>query len=439
MAGKSTRALGLWMCTALVVGNMIGSGVFMLPASLAPYGVNGLGGWAFTVAGAMMLALVFAALSRVVPGAGGPYVYPRAAFGEGVGFLVAWAYWVGTWVGNAAVAIGTTAYLAELVPAIKATPSGPALVTTAMIWLLTYVNWRGTRTMGAVQMVTTILKLMPLLAVGALGLYLLGSGQTDAIRAEPQPVTLDAMTATAILALWGLLGLETATVPADKVDNPARTIPLATIWGTLVTGLIYIVACMTVVMLLPREVAASSSAPFAEVVRQHWGAGAATLLALFAFISGFGALNGWILVQGEMPRVLAEDGIFPRLFARQSRHGTPGSALVITSALVSAMVLMNYSASMVKVFTFIVLISTSANLIMYLAVSLSALRLALAGRMPQGSSGRQIALLVVAALASGYALWTLYGAGAEAFLWCLALVALGIPVYALMKGRRTST
>ncbi|MEX6724163.1 amino acid permease [Parapedomonas caeni] len=439
MAGKSTRALGLWMCTALVVGNMIGSGVFMLPASLAPYGVNGLGGWAFTVAGAMMLALVFAALSRVVPGAGGPYVYPRAAFGEGVGFLVAWAYWVGTWVGNAAVAIGTTAYLAELVPAIKATPSGPALVTTAMIWLLTYVNWRGTRTMGAVQMVTTILKLMPLLAVGALGLYLLGSGQTDAIRAEPQPVTLDAMTATAILALWGLLGLETATVPADKVDNPARTIPLATIWGTLVTGLIYIVACMTVVMLLPREVAASSSAPFAEVVRQHWGAGAATLLALFAFISGFGALNGWILVQGEMPRVLAEDGIFPRLFARQSRHGTPGSALVITSALVSAMVLMNYSASMVKVFTFIVLISTSANLIMYLAVSLSALRLALAGRMPQGSSGRQIALLVVAALASGYALWTLYGAGAEAFLWCLALVALGIPVYALMKGRRAST
>jgi APA family basic amino acid/polyamine antiporter len=439
MAGKSTRALGLWMCTALVVGNMIGSGVFMLPASLAPYSVNGLGGWAFTVAGAMMLALVFAALSRVVPGAGGPYVYPRAAFGEGVGFLVAWAYWVGTWVGNAAVAIGTTAYLAELVPAIKATPSGPALVTTAMIWLLTYVNWRGTRTMGAVQMVTTILKLMPLLAVGALGLYLLGSGQTDAIRAEPQPVTLDAMTATAILALWGLLGLETATVPADKVDNPARTIPLATIWGTLVTGLIYIVACMTVVMLLPREVAASSSAPFAEVVRQHWGAGAATLLALFAFISGFGALNGWILVQGGMPRVLAEDGIFPRLFARQSRHGTPGSALVITSALVSAMVLMNYSASMVKVFTFIVLISTSANLIMYLAVSLSALRLALAGRMPQGSSGRQIALLVVAALASGYALWTLYGAGAEAFLWCLALVALGIPVYALMKGRRAST
>lgn len=438
MSGKTSRALGLWMCTALVVGNMIGSGVFMLPASLAPYGINGLGGWVFTVAGAMMLALVFATLSRAVPGAGGPYVYPRAAFGEGVGFLVAWAYWVGTWVGNAAVAIGTTAYLAELVPAIKATPAGPALATTAMIWLLTYINWRGTRTMGAVQMVTTILKLMPLLAVGALGLYLLGSGQTGAIRAEPQPLTLDAMTATAILALWALLGLETATVPADKVDNPARTIPLATIGGTLVTGLIYIVACMTVVMLLPREVAANSSAPFAEVVRQHWGAGAATLLALFAFISGFGALNGWILVQGEMPRVLAEDGIFPRLFARQSRHGTPGTALVITSAPVSAMVLMNYSASMVKVFTFIVLVSTSANLIMYLAVSLSALKLALAGRMPQGSSGRQIALPVVATLASGYALWTLYGAGAQAFLWCLALVTLGIPVYALMKGRRAS-
>jgi APA family basic amino acid/polyamine antiporter len=420
------RSLGVWMCSALVVGNMIGAGVFLLPASLAPFGAaNGLSGWSFTVVGAVLLAVVFARLVRGVPGAGGPYLYPRQAFGEAAGFLVAWTYWVSTWVGNAAIATGATASLTELVPPLKTIPGAPALVSAAMVWILTWVNWRGARTMGWVQVTTTVMKLFPLFAVCGLGLFLLARSGTAAIVAEPQPWSVSGATGAAILALWALLGLESATVPVDRVKDPERTIAWATVWGTLATGIVCIVGCMTAVLLLPRDVAATSSAPFVEVARRHWGEGAAILTAALTFVSAFGCLNGWIFIQAEMPRVLAEEGIFPRVFARSSRHGTPGTALCVTSGLVSALVLMNYSSSLVKVFTFVILISTSANLLMYLACSLAGLKLAAAGRLP----GSSPAFMAVAALACAYSAWTLYGAGQEAFLWCLALCFAGVPVY----------
>ncbi|HKE96060.1 MAG TPA: amino acid permease [Povalibacter sp.] len=433
-AGK----MGFWMALALVVGNIIGSGVFLLPASLAPYGLNSVLGWIVTAGGAMLLAVVFAQLARIFPQAGGPYVYPRVAFGEFTGFLMAWGYWVSVWVGNVSIAIGTVASLAELVPVLKTSVGAPAFTALAMIWLLTVLNWRGVRYAGAFQIVTTVLKLIPLLAVIVLAFVLLARQDPSLIKVEPQPFTLPAISACATLTLWALLGLESATVPADDVIDPVRTIPRATLIGTFVAAIIYVVASTTVLLLIPGSQLATSNAPFADAVRLFWGNTAANAVALFAFISGFGALNGWILVQGEMPRVLAREGVFPRLFARESRYGTPGVALFITSALATPLVLMNYSASMVEIFTKVILIATAEFLVMYLFCSLAALKLALRGDF--GMHGRRLALmLAIAILASLYSLWTLYGAGAEALLWSLVLFAAAIPVYLAMKwpiGRR---
>lgn len=167
-------------------------------------------------------------------------------------------------------------------------------------------------------------------------------------------------------------------------------------------------------------------------MRMFWGDGVAGTLALFAFISGFGALNGWILLQGEMPRVLANEGVFPKIFARESRHGTPGMSLLITSGLLTVLVLMNYSRSMVQVFTFIILVATSTYLVMYLCCAVAALKLCWGGVL--GQAGRRLSLfLLVAMLAALYSLWTLFGAGAEAFWWSMALFAAGLPVYWPMK------
>jgi APA family basic amino acid/polyamine antiporter len=424
--------MGFWMCLALVIGNVVGSGVYLLPASLAPYGLNSIFGWLITSGGAVALAAVFARLARLFPKAGGPYVYARVAFGDQIGFLTAWGYWIGAWVGNAAIAIATVAYLAELIPWIKHTTGGPALASCAIIWVLTYVNWRGAREVGGLQIVTVILKLMPLIAIIALGVWLLVKADASVIQAEPTKFSWPAINASAILTLWAFLGLESATVPAQNVDNPERNVPLATFWGTFVAAIIYILTCSIVVLLLPGSQLADSSAPLADVIRMFWGDGMASTLALFAFFSGFGALNGWILLQAEMPRVLANEGVFPKVFARESRHGTPVASLVITSLLLTTLVLMNYSRSMVQVFTFIILIATSTYLVMYLCCALAALKLCWDGLL--GSAGRRLSpFLLLATLASTYSLWTLFGAGAEEFWWSVALFAAGVPVYWLMR------
>lgn len=426
------RRMGFWMCLALVIGNVVGSGVYLLPASLAPYGLDSIFGWLITAGGAVALAAVFARLAKLFPKAGGPYVYARVAFGDRVGFLTAWGYWIGAWVGNAAIAIGTVAYLAELIPWIKHTTGAPALASCVIIWVLTYVNWRGAREVGGLQVVTTVLKLLPLIAIIALGVWLLMRGDASVIKAEPPTFSLSAINASAILTLWAFLGLESATVPAQSVDNPERNVPLATFWGTLFAAVIYIFTCSIVVLLLPTSQLIDSSAPLADVIRMFWGDGIASTLALFAFFSGFGALNGWILLQAEMPRVLANEGLFPKVFARESRHGTPGASLVITSLLLTTLVLMNFSRSMVQVFTFIILVATSTYLIMYLCCALAALKLCWNGLL--GAEGRRLSpFLLLAMLASVYSLWTLFGAGAEAFWWSLALFAAGWPVYWFMR------
>ncbi len=429
------RGLGFWMCLALVIGNMIGSGVFLLPASLAPYGVNSILGWLVTAAGSVLLAIVFARLARSFPDAAGPYVYPRKAFGEAAGFLTAWGYWMAVWIGNAAIVTGTVAYLSDLVPAIKQTVGGPAIVSCAIIWILTFLNWRGVRQMGFVQIVTTALKILPLLAMVVLAVVLLGKGDASVIRVDPQPLSLAAVTASATLTLWAFLGLESATVPAGSVIEPEKTIPRATLWGTAITTVLYILACSTVVLLLPTAQLAQSTAPFADVVRMFWGGNAGSLFALFAFISGFGALNGWILIHGEMPAALARAGVFPGFFARQSKYQTPGTALFITSGLLTVVVLFNYTNSMVVVFTKMLLIATLSTLVTYLCCSVAVLKLAWQGDL--GGKGMSLgALSTIAILGAIYSIWTIFGAGLEAFYWGIGLMLAGVPVYVAMKKLR---
>jgi basic amino acid/polyamine antiporter, APA family len=423
------------MCVALVVGNSIGSGVFLLPASLAPFGLNSVLAWAFTACGAIFLAIVFARLSRAYPAAGGPYAYVHLAFGPLPAFIVAWGYWISIWVGNAAIATGAVSYLSPLLPWIASVPGASAAVTLFFLWLLTFVNWYGIRASGWVQAVTTVLKVLPLLAVAVLGLFSLRSGNVAA--AAGVPLSVGGTTAAATLTLWALLGLESATIPADKVRDPSRVIPLATLLGTVITALICIVACTTVLLLVPPQILAQSNAPFVDLARQYWGSTAGELLAVFAAISGFGALNGWILLQGELPNAMAKSGVFPSIFARESPRRTPTFALLFSSGLVTLLILMNYQKSMVSIFTFMILLSTTACLVMYALCSLALLRLQRTGQLGGAQSGAPrkgtLPLSIVGVIATAYSLWAIVGAGAEAVIWGAVLLVLGVPLYFLMR------
>jgi APA family basic amino acid/polyamine antiporter len=418
------------MCVALVVGNSIGSGVFLLPAALAPYGLNSVIAWGFTACGALLLAVVFAQLSRAFPQAGGPYAYVKLAFGPLTAFIVAWGYWISIWVGNVTIATGAVSYLSSLLPWIGTVPGASAAVTLFFLWLLTLVNCYGIKASGWVQSVTTVLKLLPLVAISALGLY---SVRTATVAAAAGiPLSVSSVTAAATLTLWALLGLESATIPASKVRDPGRIIPRATLLGTFITALICVVACTTVLLLVPPKTLASSNAPFADLAAQFWGTTAGKVVAVFAAISGFGALNGWILLQGELPNVLAKNGVFPRIFARDSARFTPVFALMFSSGLVSILILMNYQRSMVSMFTFMALLSTTACLVLYLLCSLALLRLQWTGQMP-GQRGKIVPLAIVGVIATVFSLWAIVGAGAEAVVWGGVLLLLGAPLYFLMR------
>ena len=425
--------LGFWMCVALVVGNSIGSGVFLLPASLAPFGLNSVIAWGFTASGAIALAIVFARLSRAFPQAGGPYAYVHVAFGPLIAFVVAWGYWISIWVGNVSIATAGVSYLSPLFPWIAEKPGASAFMTLLLLWLLTFVNWYGIKASGWVQGVTTVLKILPLLAVGALGLTSLHS--SSAMSTLSIPLSVSGVTAAATLTLWALLGLESATIPADKVANPARTIPIATLLGTIITALICAIACTTVLLLVPPATLARSNAPFVDLAAQFWGRGAGKLVAVFAAISAFGALNGWILLQGELPRAMANRGEFPRIFARESVHNTPGFGLCFGSALATLLILANYQKSMVSVFTFMILLSTTACLVLYALCSLALLRLQWTQQLG-AARGRSVALGIVGILATAYSLWAIIGAGAEAVLWGAALLLLGVPLYYWFRSSR---
>lgn len=306
------------MCTALVVGNMIGTGVFLLPASLAPLGWNAIIGWVLTIAGGLCLAFVFAALARRYPKAGGPYAYTLEAFGPAVAFMVAWSYWISMWVGNAAIATGAVSYLSVFFPSIADVTGVHAVVTLSAIWLLIWINTRGTVLAGGVQLVTTILKILPLVFVVGIGIFVVMSeGLSVVTPFEVGKLEISGITAAATLTLWGLLGLESATVPAGTVKDPEKTIPRATMLGMVIAGIIYLLVFSSVLLLMPPDDIANSNAPFAVFIGKFMNASMGSVIALFAVISGLGALNGWILLMGELPNAMAKSGVFPKWMAKR--------------------------------------------------------------------------------------------------------------------------
>jgi basic amino acid/polyamine antiporter, APA family len=279
------------------MGNMIGSGVFLLPASLAAYRGLSLAGWLVSAGGAVMLALVFARLSRQLPATGGMYAYTRASFGDFAGFLVAWGYWLSTVITLGALAVAMVGYLDPFIPAIVRAPGAAAVLAIMAIWVVIGVNIAGVALAGRVQIVTTVLKLMPLVVVGIGGLFFFSPDvftmpSTETVSAPAQLISVVTLT------LWAFLGLECATIPAGSVRDPERTIPRATVVGTVVTAIIYIVSTIGVMSLVAPDALAQSTAPFADGATRIFGGVGGQLVAAGAAISCLGALNGWVLMAG---------------------------------------------------------------------------------------------------------------------------------------------
>jgi APA family basic amino acid/polyamine antiporter len=427
------KRLGLTMATALVIGNMIGSGVFLLPSSLAEYGGIAVLAWVVTALGAMALAMVFARLGRAYPRTGGPYAYSRRAFGDFVGFQTAWGYWIAAWAGNAAIAVAFVGYLSEFWGELDGNNALAAGVGVAAIWFLTWINALGVRMGGWVQGVTTALKLVPLVAIATIGL--LSFSPDNFGEFNPTGGSwFTALNAVVALTLWAFIGLESATVPAEDVDDPERTIPRSTLLGTGIAAVVYILGTVAVMGALPAATLSGSAAPFADAADAMWGGWAADLVALGAVISAFGALNGWILIQAQVPMAAARDRLFPDAFARTDHNGTPVLGLVVSSVLVTGLLLMNYNASLVDQFEFVILLATLTTLVPYAYSAAAEVLLMVTDR--ERFAGRRLARdLVIAGAAFAYSLWAIAGSGYEIVFKGFMLLLAGIPVYVFLKWR----
>jgi basic amino acid/polyamine antiporter, APA family len=412
-----------------VVGNTIGVGIFLLPASLAPFGLNALPGWLITTAGSICIAWVFAGLARSFPADDGPYAYSARALGNGVAFIIMWCYWISTIVTNAVLATGVVGYLSSFFPVLATNHLLAAVTAVAFIWLFVVINVRGVRAAGWVQVWSSALKVALLLGIVALGVWAWFTPQAAVPVLSPTtPFSMSGIVSCSTLTLYALLGVESAAMPAGRVRDPARTIPRATFIGTLTVALVYICVSLTPMFFIPQGELAASSAPFADLFARLLGPASGRVIAAFVIVSALGCLNGWTLILGELTVSCARHGGFPPSLGKVNAHGAPTRAFVLTAVLASLMTLSSYSDSTANAFTFLNMVVTASNLPMYFGCALAVpilWRLGQLGR-PGARDSRWIAAAVVAAV---YCVWASIGLGSKSLLWALVPCAAGVPVY----------
>jgi basic amino acid/polyamine antiporter, APA family len=419
--------LGLWTSTSLVVGNMIGAGIFLMPATLASFGSISLLGWVFSSAGAFILAKIFANLSRYMPIAnGGPYAYSQKGLGDFAGYLVAWGYWISVWTANAAITVSLISALSTFVPALATNPVVAALTGLAAIWLLTWVNTLGIVTSGKVQLITTIGKILPLLTVAIAGLFYIKLENFHLVNSSGTSAW-SAITATTTLTFYSFLGIECATVPSGSVANPEKTIPRATMLGTAIATLLYILSTVAAMGMIPAETLKHSVTPFADAAAMIWGDSARYWVSAGVAIAAFGALNGWILIQGQVPYAIAKDKLFPPIFAKVSKRNVPIMGVVLSSILVSLLTLMNYTKGLVEQFKFLILLSTMSALLPYLFSAVAYIIIRADHR--KAVKGGWISAIILSAFGFLFSMWAIGGSGMESVYWGFLLLLAGIPMY----------
>jgi APA family basic amino acid/polyamine antiporter len=413
----ASQQMGAWMTAALVVGTMIGSGIFLLPVSLAPLGRNALIGWTLSGLGATTIAFALARLT--MHGGGGIQAHLERNFGPTVAYLVTWSFWCSNWAASAALAVATAAAVAWLDPAFLPVDRFIAVAVGSVV-ILQLVNALGARASGGMSIVTTAIKLLPLVAVMVAAGLRGASGTLQPLA--PVPVTLANVGLAVALTLFALTGFENGTAPVEKVRNPSRTLPIAILGGTAFVAILYLLSSYAVLKLLPASVVAHSSAPFADAISALWGNAAAVVVAATVAVAAFGALNAMVLATGELGYSMAIRGDFPALFARTRGANTPVAAQLLGSAFAILLILANASRETANLFSFVILLSTASVLVLYLVGALAAWK--------ENPAPGTRAILV---LALAFTLFAFWGAGAEADGWGLVLLAIGFALRIVMR------
>lgn len=363
------KKIGFWSVFAIVTGSQIGSGVFILPTTLAPFGKWAIYGWILSGIGAISLCFVFAALCTKFPKTGGPHVYIKHAFGGKVAFFMGWTYWVISWVSTTAVVVATVGYLSMALP-IGSGIERHLLFELLLLTLIVLLNLKGVSTAGHVEFFLAVVKFIPLFLLPMIALFFF---QKENFQIDPK-MTLSSskmLGQATLLTLWGFIGLETGTTPAGEVHHPARTIPRAIIAGTICVSLFYLINCLGIMGVIPGSELANSTAPYVDATsrlfQHHWG----LIIAFIASIVCLANLNAWLLTSGQIALGLSLDHLLPQFFSIRNKWRAPIWSIIISGSGMACLLILTAHKGLAQQIKAIVDVSVVAFLFVYIFCCLS--------------------------------------------------------------------
>lgn len=429
------RELGLAAATAIVVGNMMGSGIFTSPQSLAQVSSPFITilAWIITGIGSVILALSFANLGSLYPSSGGPIVYTYKAFGEFTAFLVSWTFWIGSWIGNAAIMTAVVRYMTTFIPALGENGLLSFAVSSAILWIFTWINYRGVKDAGIVSVVTTVIKLGVILIFMIIALWGFNPEYLT-VPSSPEVAGFGALPAAIAVTLWSFIGLESAAVSGGEIKYPERNIKRSTFLGTLLAAVIYLFLSVLAMGAMPQSALASSSAPLADIINHitgsTWGG---HFISLGIVISAGGAAVGWILTTARLSFAAGEDNLFPKFFSKvHPKYRTPHVSLIISSLCTNLLLILNYSSNLTSAFDFMINLATLAFIPAYALTACAEIILTFKKKI----SFSWISFIkhsFLSLIAFFYSIYIIYGAGAESAMWMFILMFIGIPFYVYKK------
>ncbi|PHI29820.1 amino acid permease [Budvicia aquatica] len=433
LKSNSVKKMGIIALTLVTASNMMGSGVFMLPTSLASIGYISIFGWLITITGVIALALVFAKTSLLTPRNGGIVAYASDAFGPFIGFQSTICYWISAWVGNVALLVAGVGYLSYFFPELK-DPVNSCITAVVILWGFIALSTLGSGVAGRTESFTACCMLVVVLGIGFVGWFWFKPVLFTEVYNATNQSSSSAILSSASIALWGFLGVESAVVSTGQVENPESTVPKATVLGLLIAAVCYVSSCTVIMGLVPHKELINSAAPFADAARYMFGPMAGNIVSALSVIACFGSISGWLILQSEAPRAGARMGLFPKFFAVVNKNDVPVKGLLFTGVLMSIVLLTTASPNLAKQFQVIILMSVFASLLPYIYALVSLPVIMIAKSLNKG--GAFIFYCIMAVIGTLYSLFALFGSGSNAMFWGMLVMMLTIPLYAFVAASR---
>ncbi|QAT41841.1 APC family permease [Aminipila luticellarii] len=436
------REMGFWAAIALVIGNTIGSGIFLLPQNLAAISTPAISiaGFILTAAGAVLIAISLSNMACAFPKSGSCVVYTHEAFGDFAAFIVGWVFWLCQPCGVAAIITAAVRYLSYLFP-ILGTSNLAALITSSLIlWILVVLNIKGVKEASAFQIITVILKLIPIALFIILGAAHFDPSIAHSVNPELEGGVSSQLPATIAITMWLFVGIESSTITAGEIKDPEKNIKRSTIYGTLFVILLYIIITILAVGIMPQKELANSNAPVAEMIEMMTGGHLGSIfIAIFIVISCVGCANGITLTGARISYAIAMDNVFPKFLARVNpRYHTPDTSLIVFGIIGNLLLISNYTKGLNKAYIFAALLTTMAYMIAYAATAAAEIAL-LKNQDGDITVGSYIKKSILPLLALAYIIYASYGTGAESVMWGFLLIMAGIPFYIYNKIKNTGS